>query len=137
MSSHKDHDHDNTPAARAACRRRHAVVNPALDAAYKKNIDKIVADTRVEEFDVAILRPIYTATTETHCELCGSFDYEDLYTGDQGYTACCNEPTCDGGSLTTWTWEEMSTDNKGTIETCCSARITFPNDMIRLTGRAF
>lgn len=28
---------------------------------------------------------------ETHCENCGSTDYEDLTTGDQGYTACCNE----------------------------------------------
>jgi hypothetical protein len=27
-----------------------------------------------------------------HCELCGSTDREDLTTGDQGYTACCNEP---------------------------------------------
>jgi hypothetical protein len=28
---------------------------------------------------------------ERHCENCGSTDYEDLETGDQGYTACCNE----------------------------------------------
>lgn len=27
-----------------------------------------------------------------HCSLCLSTDYEDLHTGDQGYTACCNEP---------------------------------------------
>jgi len=27
-----------------------------------------------------------------HCQNCGSTDYEDLNTGDQGYTACCNEP---------------------------------------------
>jgi hypothetical protein len=26
------------------------------------------------------------------CSLCGSTDREDLETGDQGYTACCNEP---------------------------------------------
>lgn len=35
-----------------------------------------------------------------HCECCGSTSYEDLHTGDQGYTACCNEPTawsCDDG----------------------------------------
>lgn len=31
-----------------------------------------------------------------HCQLCGSTDYEDLNAGDQGYTACCNEPVeCD------------------------------------------
>lgn len=28
---------------------------------------------------------------ETHCENCGSTDVEDLTTGDQGYSACCNE----------------------------------------------
>jgi hypothetical protein len=26
-----------------------------------------------------------------HCQQCGSTDREDLYHGDQGYTACCNE----------------------------------------------
>jgi len=26
-----------------------------------------------------------------HCEQCGSTDLEDLTTGDQGYSACCNE----------------------------------------------
>lgn len=30
-----------------------------------------------------------------HCSNCGISDYEALYTGDQGYTACCNEPLCD------------------------------------------
>lgn len=40
-----------------------------------------------------------TITTATaHCESCGSTDYEDLHTGDQGYTACCNELVCDGRS---------------------------------------
>lgn len=29
-----------------------------------------------------------------HCENCGSREFEDLYLGDQGYTACCNEPVC-------------------------------------------
>jgi hypothetical protein len=28
---------------------------------------------------------------ETHCENCGSTDYEDTSCGDQGYSACCNE----------------------------------------------
>jgi hypothetical protein len=32
-----------------------------------------------------------------HCESCGSTDREDLTTGDQGYTACCNECICSGG----------------------------------------
>jgi len=26
-----------------------------------------------------------------HCQQCGSTDTEDLWGGDQGYTACCNE----------------------------------------------
>jgi hypothetical protein len=29
-----------------------------------------------------------------HCETCGTTDRESLTTGDQGYTACCNEPIC-------------------------------------------
>jgi hypothetical protein len=29
--------------------------------------------------------------SERHCENCGSTDREDLTTGDQGYSACCNE----------------------------------------------
>jgi len=32
-----------------------------------------------------------------HCEACASTDREDLETGDQGYTACCNEPVVWGG----------------------------------------
>lgn len=31
------------------------------------------------------------------CSQCGSTDYEDLYLGDQGYSACCNEPV-----VSTW-----------------------------------
>jgi hypothetical protein len=26
-----------------------------------------------------------------HCQQCGTTDYESLTTGDDGYTACCNE----------------------------------------------
>lgn len=33
-----------------------------------------------------------------HCESCGATDYESLMTGDQGYTACCNEVVAAGGS---------------------------------------
>lgn len=28
----------------------------------------------------------------SYCTGCGSTDREDLTTGDQGYSACCNEP---------------------------------------------
>lgn len=34
----------------------------------------------------------YAACHTPHCQNCGSTDREDLTTGDQGYTACCNEP---------------------------------------------
>ena len=36
----------------------------------------------------------------THCSLCLSTDHEDLHTGDQGYTACCNEPLSDEAIIT-------------------------------------
>lgn len=35
--------------------------------------------------------------TADHCQLCGSTDHEDMVTGDQGYTACCNEPVTNAG----------------------------------------
>jgi hypothetical protein len=35
-----------------------------------------------------------------HCSSCGSTDYEDLNTGDQGYTACCNKRVCYGNQGT-------------------------------------
>jgi len=31
-------------------------------------------------------------TQQAHCQLCLSTDPEDMVTGDQGYSACCNEP---------------------------------------------
>ena len=35
----------------------------------------------------------------THCENCGSTDYEDIVANaDQGYTGCCNELTAYGRS---------------------------------------
>lgn len=35
---------------------------------------------------------------QPHCENCGATDYESLHTGDQGYTACCNELISQGPS---------------------------------------
>jgi hypothetical protein len=32
-----------------------------------------------------------------HCQQCGSTDNEDLTTGDDGYSACCNEIVVWGG----------------------------------------
>jgi len=34
---------------------------------------------------------------QDHCSNCGTTDYESLHTGDQGFTACCNEPVCTAG----------------------------------------
>lgn len=46
-----------------------------------------------------------TNHTDLHCSNCGTTDTEDLTTGDQGYTACCNEPVCSddcGDGSTCW-----------------------------------
>lgn len=49
-----------------------------------------------------------------HCENCGSTDAEDLYHGDQGYTACCNECVCYGDSRR-WT-----NDSGKVVRACCT-----------------
>lgn len=51
----------------------------------------------------------------THCESCGSTDYEDLHTGDQGYTACCNELQCDGRTQYRWGNDRI------TVMACCAS----------------
>ena len=35
-------------------------------------------------------------TDVAHCTQCGSANLEDVTTGDQGYSACCNEPVAIG-----------------------------------------
>jgi len=35
-------------------------------------------------------------TDVAHCTNCGSANLEDVTTGDQGYSACCNEPIAAG-----------------------------------------
>lgn len=57
-----------------------------------------------------------TTTRKDHCECCGSTEAEDLYNGDQGYTACCNELVCHGD--TTVTYRETETGTTGTG--CCA-----------------
>lgn len=37
------------------------------------------------------MEPKGCTINQPHCESCGSTDREDLTTGDQGYSACCNE----------------------------------------------
>lgn len=167
MTTHKGHDHDNTPAARAKCRRanstervirpdvsgvtrelvrdlyaanRAAQLNAIVDTNATAQLNAVInaATSQVEEFDPTISHPTFIPASETHCELCGTFDYESLETGDQGYTACCNEPQCDGRSRTMWAWTDhsepiTSTKRAGTIESCCSSRISLPHDMITVT----
>lgn len=132
MSAHAGHSHPNTPAARAKCRRqnsRERVIRPT----------PIILDPdmsgRVLEFSPAVGIPTFTRATADHCELCGTFDIESLTTGDQGYTACCNEPTCHGDIIAVWAWRDASNGSTGTIEACCSARVTLPHDMIVITHR--
>lgn len=163
MSTHKGHDHANTPAARAKCRRANSterVIRPTpikgetLLRAINALADSPIFDddddeylgglgdafdpdmqayVQVIEFDPTISHPTYIAINKTHCELCGTFDYESLNTGDQGYTACCNEPQCDGRDMIKWAWTDLSNNTSGTIDACCSARISLPHDMITLT----
>lgn len=33
----------------------------------------------------------------SHCSQCGSSSPDSVRGGDQGYSACCNEPVCPGG----------------------------------------
>lgn len=80
---HRDHDHANTPAARAACRRR----------AIKARMDPITARVaqREQEIDDA-----FNIIVGAHCQACGSTNPEYTSTA---YTGCCNElvvDTCDG-----------------------------------------
>lgn len=134
---HRDCFHDNTPAARAACRRAKAkaVATPTFPAPQMDPNDP----GRVLEF-APVGIPTFTRTTELHCELCGTLDYESIHGNDDnesaGYTACCNEPRCYGDSTVVWAFVDDSTGIAGTIESCCAARVTFPNDSFRITHRA-
>jgi hypothetical protein len=56
-------------------------------------------------------------TDQPHCECCGSQDHEDLHTGDQGYTACCNELVCYGDRRDRW----GDHDAGNVVTACCSA----------------
>ena len=49
---------------------------------------------------------------KSHCESCGRTDYVT----DDGYTACCNEPVCCGGSRDKW----GTPDNY--VVACCWAK---------------
>lgn len=123
MSSHETHNHPATPAARAACRRRST----------RPQDDPNMIGRVLEFAPVGI--PTFTRTTADHCELCGTVDIESLTTGDQGYTACCNELVCHGTTTSVWAWDDLANMTQGTIEACCSALITLPHDMMAITHR--
>lgn len=65
--------------------------------------------------------------TGPHCESCGATDYESLYTGDQGYTACCNERVCSGGYDERWVIgtyrdrDDVLGVPSGFVHACCAA----------------
>lgn len=102
MTSHRNHDHPATPQARAECRR-----HEHRSAARAKSLDTKaqVGDPRLHTGPWFIDNvPGYDQVTGyapcmeqlDHCSSCGSTAWEDLETGDQGYTACCNEPVVHG-----------------------------------------
>lgn len=137
MASHKGHPHASTPAARAACRALAGAVDRGLldrnDYALRPQDDPREPGRVLEYANVGI--PTFTRTNQDHCESCGTVDLESLTTGDQGYTACCNELVCHGDRTAVWAWVDESTGSTGNIESCCAARITFPNDSIHITHR--
>lgn len=137
--SHRDCFHDNTQGARARCRRQQREYDAAFESiGAPKTLPQNDPNEpgRVLEF-APVGIPTFTRTTEDHCENCGTLDLEALMTGDQGYTACCNELVCHGGTYTAvWHWVDDSTGTGGTIESCCAARITFPHDQMHITHRA-
>lgn len=95
--NHRAHGHDNTKAARAKCRRDMAAFRKVIAADVVAARDNYIADhIRTQVANNAVKARMDRNTTgctinATHCENCGSTDYESINCGDQGYTACCNE----------------------------------------------
>lgn len=126
---HTGHDHPNTPAARAKCRKAARTTDTGRDYvadhirnqvaahAIKAKMDRRYAENTPMTRDEAVAAywkmPIMERTrygfehtiselmigrpgsectiTASHCENCGSTDYDSVNNGDQGYSACCNE----------------------------------------------
>lgn len=115
---HTGHAHASTRAARAACRKSSAVrpeitITDILNIQAKLDAVKVVKAAKVADIaartaeilaankttcrlktvaEIAAEKAARRVIEGSHCESCGSTDLEDLETGDQGYTACCNEP---------------------------------------------
>jgi hypothetical protein len=62
----------------------------------KATVEKVYGHWRTR---VQPARPANSIAAD-HCQSCGSTAYEDLWLGDQGYTACCNERVVYGGCTT-------------------------------------
>lgn len=99
MTSHRNHDHDNTPAARAACRKQAAeweaaftftpapVVTPKGDPVVRPNFVEIAPNRWQEQGTITH----YLVTIHaTHCQQCGRVEGEEMGSWE-GYTSCCNE----------------------------------------------
>lgn len=113
MTSHKDHSHPATAAARKACRRNDLIDSletelrsHSLETLKKLrdsglytpdqhdwNLDNVLGYDPITGYAPCIEQ-------ENHCSSCGSIDLENLDTIDdpdlQGYTLCCNEPVARG-----------------------------------------
>lgn len=73
--NHTGHNHPNTTAARTACRKAMAKATPAA-----------------APVAAPIARVAPAPIADRHCTNCGTTNHEALTTGDNGYSACCNEP---------------------------------------------
>jgi hypothetical protein len=70
-----------------------------------------------------------------HCENCGRLDPGT----DQGYTGCCNEPTCQGTRPVTWnigTCDEAGRHTvTGTFEACCGGAVAGEGEIMLLSKK--
>lgn len=85
---HTGHDHPNTPAARAKCRKAARTTDTGRDYVADHIRNQVAAHAIKARMD---RRYAQCTITASHCENCGSTDYDSVNNGDQGYSACCNE----------------------------------------------
>jgi hypothetical protein len=88
---HTGHNHPNTTAARTACRK---AINAGTAPSQMVTADSYINNYRRITGTVAPVVEVRVTDCTIdlpHCENCGSTNRYDLTTGDQGYTACCNE----------------------------------------------
>lgn len=104
MTSHANHDHPNTPAARAACRAlaratdRNLLDGTPIPAPKYIPTGMIVTRWVMEPdpikgapwFTERVYRAELISIAEPHCQSCGNVEDRDMGVWD-GYTSCCNE----------------------------------------------